>query len=125
MAAREDITDLIDMVSDAIERAFARGVEVGGNRMRAKIMEAAAGDGLIRHAPDQSPKPKGKRAKKGAIGTLLQQVLSNHPGLKIVDIEAAAGAMDNTIAIKSLGNELRRLEGKKYKRNTKDEWYLI
>ncbi len=130
MATREDITDLTDMVSDAIERAFARGVEVGGNRMRAKIMEVASGDGNKVQFPwtqstEKTAKKVAKRARKGAVGVLLKRILTNHPGLKIVEIETAAKTMDATLAVKSLGNELRRLEGEKYKRDVQDRWFLM
>ena len=128
MASNDHIDDLAATIRKALKTAFERGIEVGGTNMRKKILEAAGGA--------ESPVPKlvtpraaGSngldRAPRGAVGDVLRKILTDEPKLKIVEIESKAPTVNRNVAIKSLGNELRRLEGKKYKRDDQDRWSVI
>lgn len=52
-------------------------------------------------------------------------MLTDHPGKTIVEYEAMIADYDSRIAAKSIGNELRRMEGIRYRRNTDGQWFLI
>lgn len=68
-----------------------------------------------------------RRAPRGSVGTALEIVLKAKPGSAITEIEAEAVRLNPEISTKSVGNELRRMEGKKYRRDRPGgyQWFLI
>lgn len=116
-----------------LEEAFRKG----GEHMRDSILRAA-----------QSPVPTPKvvaaefrststssaqmvgvahRAPRGSVGKAIDTVLAEHHGLMVPQLEEAVLQIDAEIAKKSIGNELRRMEGTKYKRDRPGgyRWFLI
>lgn len=67
----------------------------------------------------------GKRAPRGLVGDVMAKMLTDHPGKSIADYEAMLEDYDDRVAIKSIGNELRRLEDEVYSRDDRGGWHLI
>lgn len=137
------IEELRAEVAAEIEAAYERGFVAGGEDMRDRILNAARGpvtpppadvvaaavaDDKPRRTPRtpirSSSKPTG-RAPRGAVGEMLQMILTQHPGLTISAIEDLASQYDPDVALKSIGNSLRRFEGEKYRRASFGRWFLI
>lgn len=77
-------------------------------------------------APTTPPKPPTTgKAPRGTVPRVLKRMLTDHPGKTIVEYEAMIADYDSRIAAKSIGNELRRMEGIRYRRNTDGQWFLI
>jgi hypothetical protein len=113
-----------------LKAEYERGFRDGQVAMRKHILNlASTGEQVIvssvGHAVGVS-EARG-RAPRGAVGRALEQVLTESPGLTITEIEARAVALDPEISAKSVGNDLRRLEGKRYRRDRPKgyRWYLI
>jgi hypothetical protein len=65
-----------------------------------------------------------RRVARGTVRPLVELVLSDQPGLRVNEVQAGAVLLDPTISPTSVGNELRRLEGQRYRREGK-RWFLI
>jgi len=113
-----------------LEAAYEDGYRAGRKAMLDQIMRfTAEKKDEKREAPgaiSQTPPPVSRgRAPRGLVGKLVDQVLSEQGGLQIVDIEDRVLGRDNRIARKSIGNELRRFKGDKYRQDDKKRWFLI
>lgn len=120
---------LIEELRAEIDAAYKRGFEAGALDMRDRILNAAQGGPVT---PPEHPRAQGSwtivtsaRAPRGAVGRLLAEVLADHPGLTTTEIELIAGDYDKGVATKSIGNELRRFQGMKYRRDDSGKWFLI
>jgi hypothetical protein len=143
--AMSDEADIKALANDAAEKvlaAYRRGFEAGGIAMRNTILKAASapvsvslgsGNGPIEFTqivsvpPPKSPSGRNlsrPRAPKGLVGDLIRTQLQECPGLPISDLEADVILIDARIAPKTVGNELRRFEGKKYRREGY-RWFLM
>jgi len=57
---------------------------------------------------------------------MINRILADHnAGLFIAEVEGLAPKYDTDVAIKSIGNELRRFEGERYRRDERGKWFLI
>lgn len=67
------------------------------------------------------------RAPRGSVRKVLDPILADHPGLTIAEIETHGERRNKEVAAKSYGNELRRLEGIRYRRNRPNgnRWFLM
>ena len=127
--------ELIVEMRAEIEAAYKRGFEAGASDMRDRILNAAQG-------PVEAPAPGPRkafvtpshwkpltivqtRAPRGAVGAMLRRILTEKPGLTVTEIEAIAPEYDPEVAAKSIGNELRRFDGMKYKRDQRSRWFLF
>ena len=140
------IAQLRAEMASEIEAAYTRGFAAGADDMRTRILSAAQSPlapALVQPPEDTPvappstvtasgfvihPKPVRRpveRAPRGAVTHMLDRVLHDHPGLTIVEVEALADQYDPTIALKSIGNTLRRYEGDKYRRDERSRWFLI
>ena len=59
------------------------------------------------------------------VGAMLRRILTDKPGLTVTEIEAIAPEYDTEVAAKSIGNELRRFDGTKYRRRDNGKWFLF
>lgn len=126
------IEQLRSQMKVEIEAAYQRGLVDGASQMRDRILNAA-----------QNPEPPAPvkasdkiwrvhvassgitRAPRGAVGAMLKRILTDKPGLTVTEIEAIAPEYDPEVAAKSIGNELRRFDGTKYRRRENGKWFLF
>ena len=128
MAGDDDISDLEQAVIALLRQAHARGEESA----LARIVEAARGGKAINVPPiGGGPKPPdnyvgpSRRAPKGSLDPLLEDILQASPGLTTNQIEHIVHERDPRIAIKSIYNRLRHCErnNEKFQRQG-GKWYL-
>lgn len=107
---------------DSVERAFGHALRQAEQEFRvAKARQerpAAKTD-----SPRRSPARR-RRVASGTLRPLVELILSDEPGLRVAEIQAKAVELDNTVAPTSVGNELRRMEGTRYRRDGK-RWFII
>lgn len=108
--------------------------KAGGDAMRDSIIRAAQVPitSPQAHNPPQPVVEKverapGARAPRGAVGRAIDAILKTKPGCSIPDLEELVWRENREIARKSVGNEVRRMEGTKYKRDRPGgyRWFLI
>jgi hypothetical protein len=116
-----------------LEEAFRKG----GEHMRDSILRAAqtppsaprigAAEGAAPGTSSATAIGIAHRAPRGSVGKAIDTVLAERPGLMVPNLEEAILQIDSEIAKKSIGNELRRMEGNKYKRDRPGgyRWFLI
>ena len=68
--------------------------------------------------------PKQKRAPSGSVGRVVDLVLAEHPGSRVVEIGDLVVQRDPTISRSSVTNELRRKLGQRYRKEGV-RWYRI
>jgi hypothetical protein len=133
---------IVAALGEQIDAAYWRGFAAGAEDMRNRILQvaqvetrpkSALADMLVHQQPVQ---PRGlgdihgemnaKRAPRGSVGRMINQILADHPeGLIIAEVEGLAPKYDADVAVKSIGNELRRFEGERYRRDERGRWFLI
>lgn len=64
-----------------------------------------------------------RRAPRGLVPSVVDRMLREHPGKIIAEYEQMKDLYDARVSRKSIGNEIRRMEGKKYRRNENGEWF--
>lgn len=121
------VDDLVEDVTRAIKLAYARGFQAGGLKMRETILNAA--DDL--RAPTHEEIAKdirhyGQRSAWGSVVAAMSAILAKEPNLTVHEIEHRGSQLYPDINVRSFGNQLRRYEGKKYRRDAStDRWSLI
>ena len=137
---------LAALIEEFKATVWREAFQAGGEAMRESIMRAAQTPVMPMGSPildakrvtsdanhlslnTASREPIGpvKRAPRGSVGRALESVIGKYPGLAVTEIEERVLQLDREIARKSIGNELRRLEGKRYKRDRPGgyRWFLI
>jgi len=145
--------DLLNIIAEAVKNSDAAKAAIarfrvaayndGAEHMRDLILSAAAvklpesGDHpqlsspnstgvssvYLAHTADRN----GRRAPRGSVGAAIDSVLRKKPGLPIVELETEVARLNPEVSIKSVGNELRRMEGRKYRRDRAGgyHWFLL
>jgi hypothetical protein len=113
-----------------VRDAFRQGLVVGLALGRENVFEALLGaEKMIADAFSERPARRAPRAEggehRGAIAPLIDLVLEDQPGLRAVEIETKVVELDPSLVAASVGNELRRQEGKRYERRDGKRWFLI
>ena len=124
----------------AIEAGLKAAYEQGASDTLARIVAAARAPGAVEAAaptPTVTPTPSAPaeeaagastsynpRAPRGLVRQVLVPIMKTMPGLLISEYETLAIAEDSRMSPKSIGNELRRGEGKAYERRGY-RWYLL
>lgn len=140
MAAQRVLADALDA---ALVAAYEQGVADGIQRI------VAAAQGVKVEAATKSPLPPIleqrsravnldpdedeisadgiKRVRRGLVQETLIRIMAEKPGLAITDYEKLVAEVEPEISYKSIGNELRRYEGSKYKRDREggNRWFPI
>lgn len=136
------ITAILDEMEREYEAKVAAAFSAGGEAMRQSILRAAqgpvsspqVGDNALQRIPDpHNPSgfvtvtPAPRRAPRGSVATAIDNVLTVQPGLSITEIETEVAKLNPEISNKSVGNELRRMERKKYIRDRAGgyRWFLM
>jgi len=121
------VDDLVNDVTRDVKLAYARGFQAGGLKMRETILSAA--DDLKAPTHDEIARDirhYGQRSSWGSVVSAMQSILAEEPNLTVPEIERRGATQFPDINIRSFGNQLRRYEGKKYRRDpATDRWSLI
>jgi hypothetical protein len=141
----KELDAMIVALKAQLEAAYQRGFAAGAEDMRSRILQVAQTPQIASHPPnwldhifddqqtasprklaDPTVEPTAKRAPRGSVGRMINQILAEHPeGLITAEVEGLAPKYDAEVAIKSIGNELRRFEGERYRRDERGKWFLI
>jgi hypothetical protein len=133
-ATDEFVQRFATLLEDFKVAIWREAFKAGGDAMRDTILRAAqapiADVGILKPqtaAEERTDRVPGTRAPRGAVGRSIDLVLEVYPGSSIPDIEEMVARENKEIARKSVGNEIRRMEGKKYKRDRPNgyRWFLI
>ena len=126
---------------DVLRKLLEKAYERGASDMRDSIMQAAysslpSPETAAASSKEQvgteaakdevesgEPTSVSEKAPRGAVEQALKAVMTEKPGLIIVEYERMVTDLDPRISPKSVGNTLRRLEGEKHVR-VQDKWYL-
>jgi hypothetical protein len=113
-----DLSDLTQAIQAKLREAFDRGIEVGAQQERQRILRLASGDSSVVRSQSkihQPPRSSGERVTHGTIRPLVRQVLKGlRGGLTKFEIAERVQQLDQRIAQVSVMNELVRNEvGKK------------
>ena len=121
-------------IRKAVQDAYERGREDGARDVRNAILKAANIHRLpteggpitdaLKKVHEPSSDTKSSRAPRGLVTDTMTRLLNQKPGQPVKELEEAVVAADERIAIKSVGNTLRRLENKRYFRDG-DQWYAV
>jgi hypothetical protein len=121
--------DTITHFEAILKAAYEKGVQDGIDR----IVQAARGPQAAHdvRVPDEKLTKEAirrvsvKRAPRGTVPKIMAAMLRDFPGKTIADYEQLLHRYDGQVSEKSVGNELRRHEGQKYRRNANGEWFPI
>jgi len=75
-------------------------------------------------SPERAEAVDRKKAPKGAVGAAISEILKDGSGLTLFEIEEWCSIQAPGIAVRSVGNELRRFRGVKYRQEGRN-WFLI
>ncbi len=123
---------LIAGIEQLLKAAYDQGVQDGIQRIvAAATAPINENDGRTKNSDnrgsvdvfDKVEVEVGRRAPRGLVPRVVEQMLSDHPGKIIAEYEQMKDNYDSRISEKSIGNELRRHEGRKYRRNEDGEWF--
>jgi len=136
--------ELRALIMAAIEELGSRRFNEGGAAMREAILRATQHplEMMMAHTGGMANLAKSivgsastvtveestkARAPRGSVGKAIDPLLRANPGMLVPDLEAEVKRRHPEIHPKSIGNELRRFEGGKYKRDREGgyRWFLI
>lgn len=118
------IDDLSTGMAKAIEEAYQRGLADGRKEVSERVREVIDGPTHNAVVEEKALPLAVDRAPRGLVGDLIDQVLTDHPGIPGVDVEDRVLKADSRIARKSVGNTLRRYRDEKYRKEGRN-WFLI
>lgn len=125
-------------LNKVVEDAYRQGYAEGAAAMRESILRAAQAPLSVPDAPkfrfptadaqDTAQtrlelKSKSGRAPRGTVGRIINDALGKQDGLTQQQLKQYADLVED-ISATSIGNELRRNEGTKYRRDG-NRWFLI
>ncbi len=107
-----------------LEDAFNAGFVAGSDYAREAILRAAQSPTVGKPSIPLSASfviaaNARDRARRGSARLAVHAVLKNKSGLRLEEIEAAAVSLDPSLSPRSVGGELRRMEGREYERRGK------
>ena len=127
--AKQLMQDNLAALEPLLKAAYDKGAEDARNAI---LLAAGVPAVTGRPAPPSlitgsgaKPTDHPKKAPRGTVPKVLRRMLTDHPGKQIVDYEDMFTEYDDRISVRSIGNELRRMEDKKYCRNDDGEWFLM
>lgn len=126
------MSDHIASMEVALKAAYEQGVRDGIERIIAAATaplsqnDARTVQGVGHMRAISSASAKGeviRRAPRGLVPEVVGRMLSERPGKIVAEYEQIVDEYDSRVSTKSIGNELRRHEGRKYYRNDSGEWF--
>ena len=132
MAEEISIDHIADTIRKAVQDAYERGREDGARDVRNAILKAANIHRLpteggpitdaLNKANESSSDTKNSRAPRGLVTDTVTRLLNQKPGQTVKQLEDVIAKTEERIAVKSVGNTLRRLQSIRYFRDG-DRWY--
>ena len=136
----DTLIDIQDEVKRLVEAAYKRGYDEGSLDMRNSILAAAQAPMVLKpgtggtiatgHEPSivsRADQPgggrPGPRARRGLVAEFIRSQLTQSPGLTIKELEERAQFLEPEIGKNTVGNQLRRFDGKLYVRDGY-RWFL-
>jgi len=110
-------------IRNAVRDALGRAYTAGEESMRQTILKAASRPGVTILKSERKPEPS-DRAPRGLVQEVVACVLRDRPGTHINEVEVEAVRREPRISAKSVGNEMRRYLGTKYRREGRS-WFLM
>jgi hypothetical protein len=140
----QSVAIMNETIEKMVRRAYDLGFREGGIATRESILRAAGapmaiGNGRVnietpengsvsppevKQVQEVSGAERDRRAPRGLVAEAIKEILTDNPGLSIIDIEDRVVEAHPLIARKSVGNQLRRGEGDTYRREGKYKWFL-
>lgn len=119
--------DTVAQFEALLKAAYDKGVQDGIDR----IVQLARGPEATNDIRVSDEKLAGpairrvveKRAPRGLVPKVVAAMLRDCPGETITGYEQMLYRYDGQVSAKSIGNELRRHEGRKYHRNESGQWF--
>jgi hypothetical protein len=129
MAEESKISDLVPESAQLLERAYQRGFAAGIEAAQAFLVRNLSDLAAKRTRPADSPQPSprptnGTGRSYGIVRPTVFQILREHPGATVSQIQSYARDLNASISPLSIGGEIRRMNGKFYRKRSK-RWYLI
>lgn len=132
-------SDAFTSISAVLNAAYQQGIKDGIARIaamaQAPLADNGGDDGVVpdvmqigsveTHAAVRLRTRPIRRAPRGLVPKIVSRMLAEHPGKIISEYEKLLPEYDTQVSDKSVGNQLRRHEGKLYRRNDNSEWFLI
>jgi hypothetical protein len=120
------------LIAEAFQQGFRAGIATGKEAVEhalAAVLSNGVGHvfavtALHVASTPRTDSPKRPRVASGTLRPLVELILSDQPGLRVAEIQEKARELDDTISLSSVGNELRRNEGTRYRQDGK-HWSLI
>ena len=122
-AFREGFRAGIEAAKNVTERGFEMALRAGDQAARNVVAHREHGEAVTDSRPGRRRRGR-RRVASGTLRALVEMILADQPGLRVAEVQATAVTIDNTIAPTSIGNELRRNENTRYRRDGK-RWFLI
>lgn len=119
--------DTVAQFEALLKAAYDKGVQDGIDRI-AQLARGPQAAHDVR-VPDEKLTPDAirrvveRRAPRGLVPKVVAAMLRDYPGKTITDYEQLLHRYDGQVSAKSIGNELRRHMGRKYRRNEDGQWF--
>lgn len=111
-----------ETAKSAVDRAIETALRSGEQALRNTIAPRADSEVSVDSRPHR--RRGRRRVASGTLRTLVEMILTEQPGQRVAAIQEAAQEIDNTISPTSVGNEIRRHVGTRYRREGV-RWYLV
>jgi hypothetical protein len=123
-AVREAVRPIIH---DAFRKGLRIGLGMGREAVTSGLDEAMRSIEAAFETPRAAPPKREPRqtVARGTIAPLIDLVLADSPGLRATEVEAKVVELDSNVTPASVGNELRRQNNKRYRRDDGMRWHLI
>ena len=133
MSHDEKVADIASRVAELISEAYERGWKDGAADARHRILRAAESESGISSAALAPTHPASHGGQsvhpvaslpRGTLRPVVTAIMSQNPGKSLSEITRLVVKADPRISPYSVGNEVRRNNGKMYK-SIKSKWYII
>ena len=118
-------SDTIQGMEALLKAAYDQGCEDTRQAIIAAASAPVADKAAFGDKVDAEVVRAPRKAPRGTVPKILGRMLTEYPGRTVVEYEEMVKLYDSRVATKSIGNELRRMEGKRYRRNADGQWFLM
>ena len=129
MAVEAATASLRQSIRDAYQQGYDAALSDLKDRIMAvfgtHIITAHAEAVSTSHAALRRRRPAKTRARRGVAAAAVEAVLAEEAGLAIKEIHQQALKLGHKLSVESVGSELRRFEGTKYRRDERRNWFPV